>query len=352
MPLVEPAEKLDRPVPVRMKAVTFDTHGGVEHLQFSDVPVPDLAPDEVLVRMAAVALNGFDPMVLHGLPTLPCPLPMVPCSDGAGAIVRCGAAVDPRRWSIGRRVSIVPLRPGLGVMGETLPGLAAQYCAVPESALLPLPEALSYIDAACLPTAYGTAHHMMVTRARIARGERVLILGAAGGVGTACVQLARLAGAEVIACASSDPALHKLESLGAHHVVNTTRQDMLGEVIRLFGKPSPWGGGGVDVVVNFLGGNTWSRSLACLCRGGRLVTCGASAGPEVITDLRFIWSFEIDIIGCNGWDVSDQSTLLAMAADKRLRPLVHSVRPLADYPKALQELMDGAVVGKSVLEPI
>ncbi len=327
----------------------FDAHGGIDRVQIRDVPVPSLAPDEVLVSIRAVALNGFDPMVLRGLPTLPCPLPMVPCSDGAGEIVQRGAAVDPHRWPVGRRVSIVPLRPGLGVIGETLPGLAAQYRAVPEQALLPLPDALSYVDAACLPTAYGTAHHMMVGRAKVARGERVLILGAAGGVGTACVQLARLAGAEVIACASSAAALDKLRALGAHHVIDTSRQDMLGEVIRLFGKPSPWGGGGVDIVVNYLGGDSWGRSLACLCRGGRLVTCGASAGPEVTTDLRFVWSLEIDIIGSNGWDVGDQSKLLAMAADKRLRPLVHSVRPLAEYPQALQELIDGAVIGKSVL---
>jgi alcohol dehydrogenase len=334
-----------------MNAVMFEAHGGIDRLQIRDVPVPALAPDEVLVSMRAVALNGFDPMVLRGLPTLPCPLPMVPCSDGAGEIVRQGAAVDPRRWPIGRRVSIVPLRPGVGVVGETLPGLAAQYCAVPQSILLPLPDTLSFADAACLPTAYGTAHHMMVNRARVARGERVLILGASGGVGTACVQLAWLAGAEVVACASTPVALDKLKRLGAHHVIDTSRQDMLGEVIRLFGKPSVWGGGGVDIVVNYLGGDSWGRSLACLCRGGRLVTCGASAGPEVTTDLRFVWSQEIEIVGSNGWDVGDQRTLLTMAADGRLRPLVHSIRPLAEYPAALQELIDGAVIGKSVLEP-
>ena len=334
-----------------MKAVMFDAHGGIDRLQYRDCAVPVPAPDEVLVRLHAVALNGFDPMVLRGLPTLPCPLPMIPCSDGAGEIVRCGEAVDRRRWPVGQRVSIVPVRPGQGVMGETLPGLAAEYRAVPQSALLPMPEALSYVDAACLPTAYGTAHHMMVSRAKVARGERVLILGAAGGVGTACVQLARLAGAEVIACATSDAALRKLEALAAHHVIDTSRQDVLAEVIRRFGKPSVWGGGGVDVVVNYLGGETWGRSLACLCRGGRLVTCGASAGPEVTTDLRFVWSLEIDIIGSNGWDVDDQAKVLGLVADKRLSPVVHSVRPLSEYANALQELMDGAVIGKSVLEP-
>jgi alcohol dehydrogenase len=351
MPLFVLAERTEAAIPDRMKAVMFDAHGGIERLHYRDCPVPGLAPDEVMVRMHAVALNGFDPMVLRGLPTLPCPLPMVPCSDGAGEIVRCGEAVDARRWPVGRRVSIMPVRPGLGVMGETLPGLAAEYRAIPQSALLALPDALSYVDGACLPTAYGTAHRMMVTRAKVARGERVLILGAAGGVGTACVQLACLAGAETIACANSPAALGKLEALGAHHVVDTSRQDVLAEVIRRFGKPSAWGGGGVDVVVNYLGGDTWGRSLACLSRGGRLVTCGASAGPEVTTDLRFVWSLEIEVIGSNGWDVDDQAKVLGLAADKRLRPVVHAVRPLSDYATALQELMDGAVIGKSVLEP-
>ena len=213
-----------------------------------------------------------------------------------------------------------------------------------------MPDALSYVDAACLPTAYGTAHHMMVGRAKVARGERVLILGAAGGVGTACVQLARLAGAEVIACASSAAALDKLRALGAHHVIDTSRQDVLGEVIRLFGKPSPWGGGGVDVVVNYLGGDSWGRSLACLCRGGRLVTCGASAGPEVRTDLRFVWSLEIDIIGSNGWDVGDQRKCSAWPPTSASDPSsIPSAR--CGISEALQELIDGAVIGKSVLEP-
>jgi alcohol dehydrogenase len=351
MPLSVPAEQATQTLPRRMKAVQFDAHGGIERLQLRDLALPGLSPGEVLVRMRAVALNGLDPMVLRGLPGLPCPLPMTPCADGAGEIVDCGESVDRTRWPIGTRVSILPIWPGLGVVGETLPGLAAEFCAVPETALLPLPDALSFVDAACLPTAYGTAHHMLFNQARIARGERILILGAGGGVGTACIQLARLAGAEIVAVAASDTALPHLDALGAHHIVNSRRQDLLGEVVRLFGKPSTWGGGGVDVVVNFLGGESWGRSLACLGRGGRLVTCGASAGVDVAMDLRFVWSLEIEIIGSNGWGVDDQSRLLAMAADGRLKPLVHSVRPLSEYAEALQDLIDGRVIGKSVLEP-
>lgn len=164
-----------------MKAILFRAHGGPEQLRLESVPVPELRPEEVLIRVRALALNGFDPMVLRGIPELPIPLPMIPCADCAGDIVALGSAVPEALWRTGDRVSVVPIRPGVGMMGETLPGVAAEFCAVPYSALLRLPPAVTYREAACLPTAYGTALRMMTTRARIMPGERVLILGAAGG---------------------------------------------------------------------------------------------------------------------------------------------------------------------------
>ncbi len=337
--------------PASMRAVVFHAHGGLEQISVETVAVPAVGPDDVLVRVRAVALNGFDPMVLRGIPGLPTPLPMIPCADCAGDIVAMGAKVDRNRWHLGQRVTVIPIRPGEGMMGETLTGVAAEYCVVPQATLLPLPDAVSYVQAACLPTAYGTALRMMTTRARVMRGERVLILGASGGVGSCCVQLARLAGAEVIACANSDEALRKLEALGAHHTISSERNNHAAEVVRRFGKPSIWGGGGVDVVIDFLGGDGWAQSLACLGRGGRLVTCGASAGYDVATDLRYVWSFEIEILGSNGWSADDQATLLRMVADERLTPVVHAVRPLSGFVEAMRELMDQRVFGKSVLEP-
>ncbi len=337
-------------IPTTMRAVMFHAHGGPEQVQLEIIQTPRPAPHEALLRVRAVALNGFDPMVLRGIPGLPTPLPMIPCADAAGEIVALGQDVDRERWRIGQRVGIVPIRPGAGMIGETLPGVAAEYVAIPTAALLPLPDAVSHVQAACLPTAYGTAMRMIHTRARIQPGERVLILGAAGGVGTACVQLARLAGAEIIACAETEAALTHLRALGADVTINTATQDYLSEIHQRFGKPSIWGGGGVDVVIDFLGGDNWSRSIACLTRLGRLVTCGASAGFEVSTDLRYVWSFEINIIGSNGWEAADQIRLLEMVADGRLAPVIHATRPLAEYPTALHELISGAVIGKSVLE--
>src|SRR5207237_6226255 len=164
------------------------------------------------------------------------------------------------------------------------------------------PDAVSFVDAACLPTAYGTALRMMTARGKIVRGERVLILGASGGVGTSCVQLGKLLGAEVIACASSEEKVQKLEALGADRVINTATQDYVAEILRLYGKPSIWGGGGVDVVINYTGGDTWEQSLRVLTRQGRLITCGATAGHTGATDIRYVWSFELTLIGSNGWE--------------------------------------------------
>ena len=335
-----------------MKAIVFHEHGGLDKLRYEDFPDPTLGPDDVLIRVRAVSLNGFDPMILNGIPGLKTPLPMIPGADFAGEIVELGSAVDRSRWHAGQRVATVPLRPGVGMMGETLRGAAAEYCAVPQSVLLPMPDSVSFVDAAALPTAYGTALRMMRTRGKVSSGERVLILGASGGVGTCCVQLAKLAGAEVVACASSDEKTRRLKELGADHVVNTSTQNYVDEVIRLYGKPRVWGeSGGVDVIVNYTGGETWAQCFRALKRNGRLLTCGATAGYAPQTDIRYIWSFEFNIIGSNGWEPSDQIELLDMVADGRMKPVIHSTRPLRELPVSLQELIDRKVFGKAVLEP-
>jgi len=336
----------------KMKAIVFHEHGGLDQLRYEDFPDPELGPQDVLVRVRAVSLNGFDPMILNGIPGLRTPLPMIPGADFAGELVELGSDVDRSRWQKGRRVTVVPLRPGEGMMGETLRGAAAEYCAVPQSSLLPLPDAVSFVDAACLPTAYGTALRMMTTRGKVAAGERVLVLGASGGVGTCCVQLAKLAGAEVMACGSSDEKVKKLKDLGADYAVNTTTQDYVREVIRLYGKPRVWGeSGGVDVIVNYTGGSTWAECFRALKRDGRLLTCGATAGYAPPTDIRYIWSFEFRIIGSSGWTPDDQRELLDRVADGRIKPVVHSVLPLREFAAALQELIDRKVFGKAVLEP-
>jgi alcohol dehydrogenase len=334
-----------------MKAIVFHRHGGVDELRFEDLPRPAVGPEDILVKVNAVSLNGFDPMVLRGIPGLKTPLPMIPGADIAGEIAELGSAVDKGQWRTGQRVTIVPNQKRIGMMGETLRGGCCEFVSVNQAYVLPIPDTVGDVDAACLPTAYGAALRMMVTRGQVSSGEKVLILGASGGVGTCCVQLAKIAGAEVIACTSSADKAERLREIGADHVIDTSKQDYVAEVIARYGKPRTFGGGGVDVIVNYTGGDTWAQCFRALRAQGRILTCGATAGYEPKTDLRYIWSFEFTIIGSNGWTVQDQIDLLDMVASKRLKPVVHSVRPLAEYKAALTDLMERRVFGKAVVEP-
>ena len=333
-----------------MKAAVFNEHGPLDNLRYGDVPDPKPAPNEVLLRVRAVALNGFDPMVLRGIPGLKTPLPMIPGADIAGEIVELGAEVDRDRWKLGERVMVIPNQPD-GMMGETKRGGASDFVAIGQSFLLPLPEEVSFTDAAALPVAYGTALRMIETRGKLERGEKVLILGASGGVGTCCVQLAKAIGCEVIACASSGWKIEKLKALRADHVINTAEQGYVAEIHRLYGKPRTRGGGGVDVVINYTGGDSWAECFRTLKLHGRLLTCGATAGYDPKTDIRYIWSFEFNILGCNGWTDEDLSELLRRTADGRVKPVIHCVRPLSEIRIPFEELMRREVFGKAVLVP-
>ncbi len=333
-----------------MKAAVFHAHGPLENLGYEDVADPLPGPSEILIAVGAVALNGFDPMVLRGIPGLRTPLPMIPGADIAGTIVGFGAEVDRSRWTLGDRVTVIPLQP-TGMMGETKRGGASDLVAVEQDFVLPIPDGVSFVEAACLPTAYGTALRMMETRGQVRAGDKVLILGASGGVGTCCLQLAKALGCEVVACASSAWKCQRLRELGADHVIETNAQNYVAEIHRLYGKPRTRGGGGVDVVINYTGGDTWAECFRTLRLQGKLLTCGATAGYDPKTDIRYIWSFEFNIIGCNGWTREDQVELLRRVAARTLVPVVHSTVPLRDIRVPFQQLIDRQVFGKAVLLP-
>jgi alcohol dehydrogenase len=335
-----------------MKAMIVREHGDLGRLVYDEqFPDPRPGPGEVVVAVRATSLNYHDVFTLRGMPGITIPMPAIMGLDVAGEIDELGPDVE--GWRVGDRVLIDPIdRRRGGLMGETIHGGLAERCRAGAHQLIPIPAGVSFADAAALPVAYGTAHRMMVTQGRVAAGERVLILGASGGVGTGCVFLARMAGATVLACASSESKAKRLYELGADHVIDYARGDFMAEVHARFGKPHRRGfEGGVDVVVNFTGGDTWVPSLRCLRRGGRLLTCGATAGFDPKTDIRYIWTFELQVLGSNGWTPEDLVTLLQMVAGGRLKPVIDRVVPLAEAREGLRLLADREVIGKVIVVP-
>jgi NADPH:quinone reductase-like Zn-dependent oxidoreductase len=336
-----------------MRAAVVYQHGGPDALRVVDNyadPVPQSG--EVILRVGATSLNYHDVFTRQGMPGIKIPLPIIMGIDFAGEIA--GVGPDVSGWSVGQRVLVDPLDRvhWTGLIGEMRPGGLAEYCAVPAAQLVPLPAGVSDEAAACLPVAYGTAHRMMTAIGRIQPGEKVLVLGASGGVGTGCVQLAKLAGAEVIACASTPAKLERLRQLGADHLFDYSSGALHTWVHQRFGKPHRRdGSGGVDVVVNFTGGDTWVPSLRCLRRGGRLLTCGATAGFAPTEDLRYIWTFELQIMGSNGWAREDVTRLLSLVEQKKFVPIVDKVFPLSDAGAAMQHLESRQAFGKVVVRP-
>ncbi len=337
-----------------MKALVLREHGDNDRLVL-ETGFPDPIPGEgdVVIRVRATSLNYHDVFTRRGMPGIKIAMPAIMGLDVAGEIAAIGPGVT--GWSVGDRVVADPInRVEGGLLGETTHGGLAELCRVRAHQLVPIPDGVSFTDAAALPCAYGTALRMMYTNGGVSAGEKVLILGASGGVGVCCLQLAKLAGAEVIACAGTDAKAARLRELGADHTINYTEQDFVKEVYRLYGKPTRRGADarlGVDVVVNYTGGDTWVKSLRVLRVGGRLLTCGATAGFDPKEDLRFIWTFELKICGSNGWMREDLVTLLDMVASGRLKGVAETILPLDQGAEAVRRLEAREVFGKIVVTP-
>jgi NADPH:quinone reductase-like Zn-dependent oxidoreductase len=334
-----------------MKALVLRQHGGLENLELvTDHPKPKAKPGSVVIRVRASSFNYHDVFTVKGMPGIKVPLPVVIGLDMAGEIVEIGEGVSD--WKVGSRVLVNPLNKKKGLMGEMLDGGMAEYCLVETDQLIAMPDGVTFEQAASLPVAYGTAHRMLITHNTIKKGDRVLILGASGGVGTGCVILSKLLGAEVIACASSAEKMDKLRAMGADEAINYKEVDFSKWAIEKYGKPQRRTyDGGVDVVINFTGGDTWVPSLRCLKRGGSLLVCGATAGHDPKEDLRYIWSFELKVIGSNSFYEDNLTDLMKMIVEKKIAPVIDAVLPLEKAAEGLRLIQDREVIGKVVVVP-
>ncbi|MDE0796119.1 MAG: zinc-binding dehydrogenase [Alphaproteobacteria bacterium] len=335
-----------------MRAVVLHEHGDIENLTYhEDYADPECGEGQVIIRVGATSLNYHDVFTTKGMPGIKVPLPIVIGLDISGEIKEIGAGVE--GWSIGDRVLVNPLdpvAPEKGLMGEMLDGGTAELCAVDATRLIKIPEGCSYEQAAALPVAYGTAHRMMITNGGMKGGEKVLILGASGGVGSCCVLLAKMMGCEVVAAGSSPDKLEALRAWGADHVIDYT--DFEKQIYGIYGKPHRRKHeGGVDVVINFTGGDTWVPSLKATQRGGKILTCGATAGFDPTEDLRYVWTFELKILGSNSWAIEDLETLMQLIADGKLKPVIDTVLPLEQTAEGVRQLRDREVIGKIVITP-
>jgi len=322
------------------------------------LPTPEVGYDDVLVRVRAVALNHLDIFVRRGLPGLRLEMPHILGSDIAGEVAALGEGVH--GWAVGDQVIINPtLSCGacaqclrgednfcsqFGVVGEHVRGGYAEYIAVPARNVYPLPAGLSFAEAAAVPLVFATAWRMIVTQAKVQPGEIVLILGIGGGVSSAALQIAKLFGAEVWVTSGSDAKLEHARELGATEAFNYRTTNWGAEVWKQSGKR------GVDVVVDSVGQATWPTSLRCLRPGGRLVTCGATTGPQGETNINLLFWRQLQIYGSTMSTQGEFQDMLRHVEAGRLRPVVDRVLPLEEAQTAHRALEEADQFGKIVLE--
>ncbi len=315
-----------------MKAIRIHEDGGPEVLRYEDAPDPEPGPGEVLIQLRAASLNRLDLWVRAGLPSVP--KPRILGADGAG--------LDPD----GRRVVINPgIEHGdrISVVGEHMDGTHAELIAVPESNVYPIPDDLSFEEAAAFPLVFETVYRMLVTRAGLREGEWVLVWGAGSGIGSATVVLARALGGRVVATSSSDAKLELARGLGAEAVVNHQTADVL-EAVR-----EATDGVGVDVVVEHVGEATWQTSLQAVRPRGRIAVCGATSGPNPKAALHRIWWKQLTILGSTMGTKEDFEGAFELVKSGKAKPVVDSVYPLAQARAAHERMEAGEHFGKIVL---
>lgn len=342
-----------------MKAVVFHQHGTLDQVTYSDIPTPEIGPNDVLLAVKAAALNRLDLWVLEGWPSLRLKLPHIMGSDGAGVVAAVGSNVT--RFAVGDRVAVNPTicndcndsfaRQGLdnmcddfSIIGEHIDGFFAKYTAVPARNLLKMPDSASFEQAAAASLVYVTAWHSLITRGQMRPGESVLIVGAGGGVNTASIQIAKLAGAGTIyVVGSTAEKLAEAQVLGADVLINRNEENWSKAIFKLTNRQ------GVDIVIDNVGAATFNSSLRALKRGGRLLTVGNTSGPIFEFDNRYMFGKHLSIIGSTMGTSSDYETVMGMIFDGRLQAHIDTVYPMSQALTALHRLQDGDFSGKLVL---
>ncbi len=342
-----------------MKALRIHAHGGPEVLVVDDIARPSPGAGEVLVKVLAASINHLDIWVRRGMPGFPVAFPRTLGCDGIGEVAELGPGVSGLR--VGQRVVLEPgyssgrspedlrgddhLAPDYSIRGEHGDGFHAEYVVLPAKYVFALPAGVDPVQAAAVPLVFLTAWGMLVTRAKLARGETVLVLGGASGVGSAGIQIAKSLGARVIATAGSERKLELARSLGADEVVDHSREAWDKEVKKLTG------GRGCDVVFEHVGPATWDASMRCLARLGRLVTCGGTTGAKVAVLLPHMFIKNLSVLGSTMGPRSALPEIFEHVAAGRYRPVVDRVMPLADARAAHELLESRQVAGKIVLTP-
>jgi NADPH:quinone reductase-like Zn-dependent oxidoreductase len=329
----------------------FRQHGGLEQLEYTEVPEPVVGPEEVLIRVHAVAVNHLDLWVRRGIPNLRVTFPHVGGSDIAGEVVAVGDLVTDL-W-IGSKVVVNPSLvanhgdpfPNISIIGEHTPGGFAEYAVVPVENILPLLPDISFVQAAAVPISFQTAWRALITRAKVRPGERVLVLGAGGGVSSAAIQIAKLAGAYVYATTSTPDKIERAYEIGADEVINYREEDFVKVVMNSTNKQ------GVEVVVENAGAATWDKSMRVLRSGGRLVTFGATTGTLAETDINLLFWKQLSLIGTTAATHTEFREVMDLVFTGRLKPVIDRVLPLSEGREAQRILEAGEQFGKVVLEP-
>src|SRR5438093_5303891 len=342
-----------------MKAVVFDKHGGPEVLRYADAPDPVAGRGEVVLEVKATSINHIDIFLRRGMPGIKVPMPKIIGSDAAGVIREIGLEVSGLR--IGQRVTINPgiscgrcefCAAGFGsqcltyaMVGENTDGAYAELLKVPSHIVLPIPDSISFEEAAAAPLVFLTAWSMMAVKGNIRPGEDVLILGVGAGVGTAAIQIAKMLGCRVFATASTEEKLQRAKQLGADFLINYRTEEFDKKIRDLTNRR------GVDVVVDYIGADTWVRSLRAARRGGRVLTCGATTGFTPQTDLRQIFFRQIHVIGSTMGSHCEFLDVMKCVFRGQLKPVIDRVLPLSEAARGHELMEQRAVFGKVVLTP-